>query len=181
MLVLFGGPAGAGKSTLARAWCATRARAVHVELDAVRDLIVAGRADPQAAGDLQSAQYALSVRACCALARSFADGGYDVAVDDVLEPTAVERHWRPALTGADWRLVIVLPTLDEVLARAHARTKRVREEHSRAQHAACSAWGAEHRIDTTGLSTEASLAAVRQRLGQPADHRGAVRRDWRRG
>ena len=38
LLVPFGGPAGAGKSTLARTWCAARERAVHIELDAVREV-----------------------------------------------------------------------------------------------------------------------------------------------
>jgi predicted kinase len=69
VLPLLGGPAGAGKSTLARAWCAARGRAAHVQLDEVRHLIVAGRADPQQPGPLQSEQYALSARATMALAR----------------------------------------------------------------------------------------------------------------
>jgi hypothetical protein len=40
----------------------------------VRHLIVSGRADPQDAGELQSKQYALSVRVCVALVRAFGDG-----------------------------------------------------------------------------------------------------------
>src|SRR5438132_6373942 len=67
LLVLFGGPAGAGKSTLAAAWCATRQRAVHIELDEVRHLIVAGRADPQQPGELAAEQYDLAVAGCLAL------------------------------------------------------------------------------------------------------------------
>jgi chloramphenicol 3-O-phosphotransferase len=165
MLVFFGGPAGAGKSTLARAWCATRSRAAHVELDEVRHLVVAGRADPQQPGTLQSAQYALSVRACLALARVFLDDGYDVAIDDVLEPAAFERYWHPLLGGLDWRIVVVLPTLEEVLRRSRARAKRVLEEHSRAQHAACTEWPPERRVDTTGLTVEQSLALVRAATG----------------
>jgi GNAT superfamily N-acetyltransferase len=55
-----------------------------------------------------------------------------------------------------------------VLVRARGREKRVREEHSRAQHAACSAWGGEHRIDTTGLSVDESLALLRRRLATAA-------------
>jgi ribosomal protein S18 acetylase RimI-like enzyme len=51
-MVMFTGPAGAGKTTLARAWCATRQRAVHVELDEVRHLIVSGLEDPQAPSPL---------------------------------------------------------------------------------------------------------------------------------
>jgi adenylate kinase family enzyme len=53
-MVMFAGPTGAGKSTLAKAWCATRPRAVHLELDEVRNLIVSGWADPQEPGPLQS-------------------------------------------------------------------------------------------------------------------------------
>jgi chloramphenicol 3-O-phosphotransferase len=159
-LVFVGGPAGAGKSTLARAWCATRERAVHLQLDHVRELIVAGRADPQQPGTLQGEQYAISVRACVAIARVFLRGGYDVAIDDVLEPAAFERDWRPALAALDWRLVIVLPSLTETLRRSAAREKRVQARHSRAQHAACAAWPAELRIDTSGLSVEASLALL---------------------
>jgi predicted kinase len=70
IVVLLGGPAGAGKSTLARAWCATRAQAAHVELEEIRHLIISGRADPQGPGELQAAQYQLGVEATCALARA---------------------------------------------------------------------------------------------------------------
>jgi GNAT superfamily N-acetyltransferase/chloramphenicol 3-O-phosphotransferase len=169
MLVLFGGPAGAGKSTLARAWCAIRPRAAHVELDIVRATLVSGLANPQDGGSAQSEQYALAVRACCALARVWLDGGFDVAIDDVLEPGAFERYWRPALAGLDWRLVVVLPQLETVLERSRTREKRVREEHTRAQHAACSAWPPELRVDTSALSVEQSLAAAERVLGRPVD------------
>ena len=136
-----------------------------MQLDEVRHLIVAGRADPQQPGALQSEQYALAVRATVALARTFIGGGYDVAVDDVLEPAAFDRDWRPLLDGLDWRLVIVLPDLEEVLRRSRAREKRVLENHSRAQHAACAGWPAEYRIDTTHLTVDESLALVRQVSG----------------
>lgn len=160
VVALFGGPAGGGKSTLARAWCATSLQAAHVELDEIRHLIVSGRADPQEAGDLQAAQYGLSVEATCALARAFADGGCDVAIDDVLEPAAFERYWRPRLEGLSWKLVVVLPSLDETLARSVRRDKRVKEEHTRTQHARCAEWDEAVRIDTTGLDLEQSLALV---------------------
>jgi 2-phosphoglycerate kinase len=44
-LLLFGGPAGAGKTSLAEAWCATRQRSAHIQLDEVRSLIAAGYTD----------------------------------------------------------------------------------------------------------------------------------------
>ena len=168
VIILFGGPAGAGKSALAAAWCATRERAAHVQLDRVRDLIVAGRADPQQPGPLQSEQYELSVAACCALARSFASDGYDVAVDDVLPLPAFERLWRPALDGIDFCAVIVVPSLEETLRRAGAREKRVREQIIRRQHAASLEWPERSRIDTTGLDVEESLALVERLINAPA-------------
>ncbi|MGH2601700.1 MAG: AAA family ATPase, partial [Dehalococcoidia bacterium] len=123
LLLLFGGPAGAGKSTLARVWCATRERAVHIQLDEVRELIVSGRADPQEPGDLQGEQYWLSVRASLALARAFLEAGYDVALDDVLLPPDFDGGWRPLLDGLSWRMVIVLPSLEQTLARSQQRAK----------------------------------------------------------
>ena len=167
MVALFGGPAGAGKSTLARAWCATRPRAAHIELDEVRGLIVGGHADPQEPGPLQAAQYRLSVDATCALARAFLAGGYDVAIDDAFEPAAFESDWRPQLDGLPRRPVIVLPSLDETLRRSAAREKRVREAHTRTQHARCADWNEAVRIDTTDLDVEHSLALVLDRLRQP--------------
>lgn len=165
LVVLFGGPAGAGKTTLAAAWCATRERAVHIELDDVRGLIVAGRADPQRPEDpRQREQYSLAVAACCALAGVFADGGYDVAVGDVLEPEPFESDWRPRLGTLDWRLVVIVPGLDETLARSGGRAKRVLERHSIAQHGASLGWPEEIRLDTTGLTIGESLALVQARL-----------------
>lgn len=161
-VLLLGGPAGAGKSTLARAWCATRPQAAHVQLDEVRSLIVSGLADPQVPGERQESQYDTSVEATCALARAFVKRGIDVAVDDVLEPRAFERYWRHRLEGLSWSVVIVLPTLDTALARSAGREKRVRDQHTRAQHASCQGWPDELKVDTTGLSVEESLAMVVQ-------------------
>lgn len=164
VLALFGGPAGAGKTTLAAAWCATRARAVHLQLDAVRELIVAGRADPQQPGARAAEQYTLSARACLAAAGVFLAAGYDVALDDVFEPEPFVAHWQPLLVGLNWRLVIVRPSLAETLARAGARTKRVAPALSRVQHERTGRWPEPRRLDTTGFTIDESAALVRRML-----------------
>ena len=163
VFILFGGPAGAGKSSLASAWCASRDKAAHIELDAIRQHIVSGLADPQDGGATQSEQYDLSVRACCAAGRVFWQAGYDVAIDDVLQRDAFVRVWQPALVGLPAKVVILRPTLEETLRRATNRSKRVREDIILTQHAAMEAWPADVCLDTTGLSVEDSLALGRER------------------
>ena len=164
-MVVFTGPAGAGKSTLARAWCATRPRAVHIELDGVRHLIVSGQADPQSPGPVQAEQYAASVAACCALVREFAAAGCDVAVDDAAGPEAFEEHWAPRLAGIGLSIVVVRPSLEATLGRGAGRAKRVRPSVVREQHAAVSRWPSRRTIDTTGQSVEESLEATLRVIG----------------
>ena len=164
---MFTGPAGAGTSTLARAWRATRPRAVHVELDGVRHLIVSGLAEPQDAGALQAEQYDTSVAACCALARDalareFVAADYDVAVDDAVDPETFERHRSPRLVGIEHSVVVVRPSLGAVLERGAARQKRVRTGLVRQQHAAASRWPIRRTIDTAGQPIEESLGDARR-------------------
>jgi chloramphenicol 3-O-phosphotransferase len=159
---MFAGPAGVGKSSLARAWCATRPRAVHVELDEVRHLIVSGLADPQVPGPLQAEQYDTSVAACCTLVREFVGSGYDVAVDDAVDPKGFERLWRPRLGGIKYSVVVVRPSLEAALERGAGRSKRVRPDLVCEQHAAASRWPTRRTIDTTGQSVEESLQNARR-------------------
>jgi chloramphenicol 3-O-phosphotransferase len=135
-----------------------------LELDEVRSRIVSGLADPQRPTTAQAEQYGVSVAACCALARVFTRAGYDVAIDDVLEPTAFDRFWQPELEHLSWQLVVVLPSLERTLARSAAREKRVLEHQIRRQHAACSSWPADRRIDTTDLPVEDALRRLEATL-----------------
>ena len=158
-VLLLAGPAGAGKSTLARLWCATRRTAAHVQLDSVNELIVQGRVDPrEVEHPEQAGQRAASVDATCALVRSFAASGIDVAVDDFLAPGDAESEWLPRLDGLSMRLVVLLPSLDACLARAGCRGKEVPVHLIRAHHEASRSWEAARCLDTTGQSPEQSLA-----------------------
>jgi len=166
-VVLLAGPAGAGKSTLARAWCGTRDVAAHVQLDHVREMVVRGLEDPRVPGPVQRQQWLASVRATCALVRSFAEAGVDVAADDVLPPGDAQDVWRPLLVDLPVRLVVVLPDVEEVLLRACARDKHVPAHLVEEQHRQCSAWVRGRRLDTTGLDVPASLALLLRRLEEP--------------
>ena len=149
---------------MATAWCRIRQRAVRIDLDEVRDLIVAGQADPQVPTSLQVEQYELSVRACVALARVFVAAGYDVALETVFEPEDFSQRWRALLAGLPWHLVVLRPSLPVTLARSRARAKRVLEAHTIAQHERTGAWSAALQIDTTDLSVERTLEMINNRL-----------------
>ncbi|WP_433556025.1 AAA family ATPase [Pseudonocardia xinjiangensis] len=164
-VLLLAGPAGAGKSTLAEAWAASRPLAAHVEVDKISEMITQGRIDPRDVADPgQSEQWETSVRATCALVRAFAERGVDVAVDDVLTPGPAEALWRPLLSGLPKILIVVLPTLDTCLARGTARPDKLVPEHLvRLQHDESATWPPHRHLDTTGESVETSARRLLHR------------------
>ena len=166
-LVFFTGPAGAGKTTTARAWCATRRRAVYLESEAFWHRIVAGLAHPLGTGGEQAHQYAAAAAACCAAARSYVAAGFDVAIHDACGPDEYERHWRHRLGPIGCEVVVLLPALETTLARGAARAKEVPADVVRRQHAASQGWPEARRIDTSTLSVDEVVDAVVALLGEP--------------
>jgi chloramphenicol 3-O-phosphotransferase len=170
-VLLLAGPAGAGKSTLARAWCDTRDIAAHVQLDDVRDLLVQGRVDPlNVSHPDQAGQWRLAVQASCSLARSFAESEVDVAIDDVLLPADAATIWKPALNGLRIRLVAVLPDLEQLLLRGRNRGKLVPESIVRQQYDDTTEWEPQRTLDTTDQSPSESLQSLLTLLSSPASH-----------
>jgi len=169
IVLLLAGPAGAGKSTLARAWCHTRLVAAHIELDTVRDLLVEGLVDPRAVGEpAQAEQWQASVAAACALVRSFAESGIDVAVDDVMLPADAADVWQPMLNGLPTHLVVVLPSLEETLTRGRSRDKQVPEHLVTSQHDGSARWLRRRQLNTTGQTVGESLNALLERMSTEA-------------
>ena len=161
MLLLLTGPAGAGKTTVATAWCRRRAKAAMIQLDEVRGLIVSGYVDPQGEPTaVHREQYEIAARGCIALAREFVAAGYDVATDVCCPPSVFDEIWRPALAGLDWRLVVLRPSLDETLRRGRERDKRVREDIVVSQHASEGGWATELQLDSSGLSVDETVDRV---------------------
>ena len=169
IVLLLAGPAGAGKSTLARAWCHTRLVAAHVQLDTVRDLLVQGLVDPRAVGDPgQAEQWQASVNATCALVRPFAESGIDVAVDDLMLPADAEDLWQPMLNGLWTHLVVVLPSLEETLARGRSRDKQVPKNLVTSQHDVSARWPRQRQLNTTGQTVGEGVNALLERMSTTA-------------
>ncbi|MEU5403471.1 AAA family ATPase [Streptomyces sp. NPDC005963] len=146
LAVLLIGPAGAGKTTVARHW-ATRRRVptAHISLDDVREWVCSGFADPQSGwNDYSEAQYRLARRTCGFAARNFLANGISCILDDAVFPDRPvvglggwKRHVGPGLLP-----VVLLPGLEIVLERNAERrgNRRLSDEEVASIHGRMAGW-----------------------------------------
>ncbi|MEV5971204.1 AAA family ATPase [Streptomyces sp. NPDC051921] len=146
LAVLLIGPAGAGKTTVARHWAARRpVPTAHISLDDVREWVCSGFADPQSGWNEHSeAQYRLARRTCGFAARNFLANGISCILDDAVFPDwpvvglgGWKRHVGPGLLP-----VVLLPGLDVVLERNAERSgnRRLSDEEVAAIHGRMAGW-----------------------------------------
>ncbi|MEU1075302.1 Pro-rich N-terminal domain-containing protein [Streptomyces sp. NPDC005878] len=146
LAVLLIGPAGAGKTTVARYWAQhRRVPTAHISLDDVREWVCAGFADPQAGwNDHSEAQYRLARRTCGFAARNFLANGISCILDDAVFPDRPvvglggwKRHVGPGLLP-----VVLLPGLDIVLERNAERSgnRRLSDEEVAGIHGRMAGW-----------------------------------------
>ncbi|MGC5344723.1 Pro-rich N-terminal domain-containing protein [Streptomyces sp. DT24] len=146
LAVLLIGPAGAGKTTVARLWAARRrVPTAHISLDDVREWVRSGFADPQAGwNDHSEAQYRLARRTCGFAARNFLANGISCVLDDAVFPDRPvvglggwKRHVGPGLLP-----VVLLPGLEVVLERNAARSgnRRLSDEEVARIHGRMAGW-----------------------------------------
>ncbi|MER7109869.1 Pro-rich N-terminal domain-containing protein [Streptomyces sp. NPDC000229] len=146
LAVLLIGPAGAGKTTVARYWASNRrVPTAHISLDDVREWVCAGFADPQSGWNDQSeAQYRLARRTCGFAARNFLANGISCILDDAVFPDRPvvglggwKRHVGPGLLP-----VVLLPGLEIVLERNAERTgnRRLSDEEVAGIHGRMAGW-----------------------------------------
>ncbi|MGP3948666.1 Pro-rich N-terminal domain-containing protein [Streptomyces sp. 7N604] len=144
--VLLIGPAGAGKTTVARHWADTRrVPTAHISLDDVREWVRAGFADPQSGWNEHSeAQYRLARRTCGFAARNFLANGISCILDDAVFPDRPvvglggwKRHVGPGLLP-----VVLLPGLEIVLERnaERAGNRRLSDEEVALIHGKMAGW-----------------------------------------
>ncbi|MEV7155844.1 AAA family ATPase [Streptomyces misionensis] len=146
LAVLLIGPAGAGKTSVARYWAdRRRVPTAHISLDDVREWVRSGFADPQSGwNDHSEAQYRLARRTCGFAARNFLANGISCILDDAVFPDRPvvglggwKRHVGPGLLP-----VVLLPGLDVVLERNAERTgnRRLTDEEVARIHGRMAGW-----------------------------------------
>ncbi|MER6995780.1 Pro-rich N-terminal domain-containing protein [Streptomyces sp. NPDC000410] len=146
LAVLLIGPAGAGKTTVARHWASRRrVSTAHISLDDVREWVCSGFADPQSGwNDHSEAQYRLARRTCGFAARNFLANGISCILDDAVFPDRPvvglggwKRHVGPGLLP-----VVLLPGLEIVLERNAERSgnRRLSDEEVASIHGRMAGW-----------------------------------------
>ncbi|MFF8816244.1 Pro-rich N-terminal domain-containing protein [Streptomyces pactum] len=144
--VLLIGPAGAGKTTVARHWAdRRRVPTAHISLDDVREWVRSGFANPQSGwNDNSEAQYRLARRTCGFAARNFLANGISCILDDAVFPDRPvvglggwKRHVGPGLLP-----VVILPGLEIVLERNAKRSgnRRLSDEEVARIHGRMAGW-----------------------------------------
>ncbi|MEW2398395.1 Pro-rich N-terminal domain-containing protein [Streptomyces sp. NPDC046862] len=146
LAVLLIGPAGAGKTSVAKYWAdRRRVPTAHISLDDVREWVRSGFADPQSGwNDHSEAQYRLARRTCGFAARNFLANGISCILDDAVFPDRPvvglggwKRHVGPGLLP-----VVLLPGLEIVLERNAERTgnRRLTDEEVARIHGRMAGW-----------------------------------------
>ncbi|MFD3720220.1 AAA family ATPase [Streptomyces sp. NPDC058674] len=174
LAVLLIGPAGAGKTTVARHWAGTRpVPTAHISLDDVREWVCSGFADPQAGWNEHSeAQYRLARRTCGFAARNYLANGISCILDDAVFPDRPvvglggwKRHVGPALLP-----VVLLPGLEIVLERNAARSgnRRLSDEEVARIHGRMAGWYGSGLpiIDNSHLDVEGTARALDEALAR---------------
>ena len=124
MIIFISGPPGAGKTTLALAYLAQVARGLHLPIDDLRTWVVSGLADAVPWTEETERQFQIAERAACAVARTYSDAGFTIAIDHCRNPQRLDELIQSELDGYEVLKVLLLPDLEVNLARNATRTNK---------------------------------------------------------
>ncbi len=180
-VVLFTGPAAAGKTTLAEAWAQHNPHPTACfDQDQARFLLRSGyvsrsaaHADPTLQPEADR-QWLLSIAICESFAETYTSWGYDCALS-AFRPTGAWNHTWERLDRLRLTVVVLLPSLETLLARDAQRSGRAHVGEASLRRGLCHNWAGWRDdpravlLDSSGETVDATLdrvvAALQERGG----------------
>ncbi len=111
IICLVTGPAGAGKSTITKELARKFINSARIDVDYVREMIANGYAKPFHDNKKTRAQFLLSRKNVCSLAKNFVESGFCVFIDDVISKKSSLDFYLKSLS--DYRVLVFLLFCDK--------------------------------------------------------------------
>lgn len=125
-VIILTGPPGAGKNTIAQIIARERSKCAMIDVDLVRWMILQPHKAPWE-GNAGKKQQTLGARNACLLANNFIKEAYDVIILDVLT-TGIAKLYKKHLQNNNAKIILLLPTYEEILRRNILRPPRLKED-----------------------------------------------------
>lgn len=116
------GTPASGKTTISETLLAHFAYGVHLPVDLLRGLVVSGLSNPIGSWDDETdRQFRLARDSAALVAKTYANAGFAVVIDDVIFPDMVAHHYDHVLASFEVHKVLLRPSIAVAIARNKAR------------------------------------------------------------